>query len=237
MRPGAGWRSMAEPALAAQPLEVVRRRLRAQRLTGAPFATPAEAVAYSGAVQAQEYAEALWSLGLRVRGATAAGVEAACDRGEILRTHVLRPTWHFVGRGRPALAAAPHRRAHPGQERRPLPSARPRRRHAAPLRGGAGTHARRRRAAHAPRAGRRARGRGNRHRRAAPPAHPAQRRARGRDRQRPAARQAPHVPARSKGARPPPRGARARRTSRSSCGATSRATAPRRCATSPGGRA
>src|SRR4051812_44827444 len=88
---------MAERAPAPRdPLAVVRRRLRAQRLTGEPFGTPLEAVAWSGAVQAQEHAEALWSLGMRVRDATAAGVEAACDRGEILRTHVLRPTWHFV---------------------------------------------------------------------------------------------------------------------------------------------
>jgi len=78
------------------PLVVVRRRLQAQRLTGPPCATPAEAVAWSAGVQAQEYAEALWSLGMRVRDVTAADVEAACDRGEILRTHVLRPTWHFV---------------------------------------------------------------------------------------------------------------------------------------------
>ena len=79
-----------------QPLEIVRRRLHEQRLTGEPFATPAEAVAWSGAVQAQEYAEALWSLGMRVRDGRAADIEAACDRGELLRTHVLRPTWHFV---------------------------------------------------------------------------------------------------------------------------------------------
>ena len=79
------------------PLAVVRRRLRAQRLSGgAPFATPAEAVAWSGGVQAQEYAEALWSLAMRVRDVDLAAVEAACDRGEILRTHVMRPTWHFV---------------------------------------------------------------------------------------------------------------------------------------------
>jgi len=78
-------------------LATVRRRLRAQRLSGArPFATPVEAVAWSGAVQAQEYAEALWSLGMRVCDVTAADVEASCDRGEILRTHVMRPTWHFV---------------------------------------------------------------------------------------------------------------------------------------------
>ena len=74
----------------------MRRRLHEQRLTGEPFATPAEAVAWSGAVQAQEYAEALWSLGMRVRDGRASDIEAACDRGELLRTHVLRPTWHFV---------------------------------------------------------------------------------------------------------------------------------------------
>ena len=83
-------------AASPAPLEIVRRRLRAQRLDGEPFASPAEAVAWCGAVQAQEYAEALWSVGMRVRDATAAAVGAACDRGEILRTHVMRPTWHFV---------------------------------------------------------------------------------------------------------------------------------------------
>ena len=87
---------MPERAVAGDPLAVVRRRMAAQRLVGAPFATAAEAVASSGAVQAQEHAEALWSLGMRVADVTAADVEAASDRGEILRTHVLRPTWHFV---------------------------------------------------------------------------------------------------------------------------------------------
>jgi hypothetical protein len=78
------------------PLAIVRRRLHEQRLTGEPFETPAQAVAWSGAVQAQEHAEALWSLAMRVRDHTAADVQEACDRGEILRTHVMRPTWHFV---------------------------------------------------------------------------------------------------------------------------------------------
>ncbi|MDX6680425.1 MAG: hypothetical protein QOG94_464, partial [Solirubrobacteraceae bacterium] len=84
---------MVEPM---HPIEIVRRRLHAQRLTGEPFATAAQAVAYLGAVQAQEHAEALWALGARVRDHDEAAVAAACDRGEILRTHVLRPTWHFV---------------------------------------------------------------------------------------------------------------------------------------------
>ena len=78
------------------PASILRRRLHAQRLTGEPFATPAQAVRWSGAVQAQEHAEALWSLGMRVRDHDEAQVQAACDRGEIIRTHILRPTWHFV---------------------------------------------------------------------------------------------------------------------------------------------
>jgi hypothetical protein len=49
-----------------------------------------------GAVQAQEYLPAQWALGLRAPAVTAGAVEGAFDRGEILRTHVLRPTWHFV---------------------------------------------------------------------------------------------------------------------------------------------
>jgi hypothetical protein len=77
-------------------LAVVRRRMRAQRLTGPPLGSPAAAVAWLGAVQAQEFGEAKWSVGERVRGCTDADVEGAFARGEILRTHVLRPTWHFV---------------------------------------------------------------------------------------------------------------------------------------------
>ena len=78
------------------PLTVVRRRLAAQRLTGEPCADVSAAVAWSGVVQAQEHAEALWSLGMRVGAVTTDDVQAACDRGDVLRTHVLRPTWHFV---------------------------------------------------------------------------------------------------------------------------------------------
>lgn len=81
-------------------LTLVRERLHRQRLTGPPFADPVEAVARLGAVQGQEYAEALWSLGMRLDPAwDEAAVAAACDRGELLRTHLLRPTWHLVTPG------------------------------------------------------------------------------------------------------------------------------------------
>jgi len=74
----------------------VPSRLRAQRLVGRPFNAPADAVGCFGAVQAQDYPAAKWALGLRVRGATEAQIDHLYDMGAILRTHVLRPTWHFV---------------------------------------------------------------------------------------------------------------------------------------------
>ncbi|HET6361293.1 MAG TPA: winged helix DNA-binding domain-containing protein [Gemmatimonadota bacterium] len=48
------------------------------------------------AVQAQDYPAAKWALGSRMRSAVDADVERAFDDGAILRTHLLRPTWHFV---------------------------------------------------------------------------------------------------------------------------------------------
>jgi hypothetical protein len=53
-------------------------------------------VSYFGAMQAQEFLEALWSVGQRTPGLAEAEVEQAFAEGHILRTHVMRPTWHFV---------------------------------------------------------------------------------------------------------------------------------------------
>ena len=54
-------------------------------------------VRLQGAVQSQDYPGAKWALALRTATpVTDAQVEAAYDAGAILRTHVLRPTWHFV---------------------------------------------------------------------------------------------------------------------------------------------
>ena len=79
-------------------LTTVRRRLVTQRLAGAPFESAREVVGWLGAMQAQEFAEAKWSLAERMRGATDSDVEAAFARGDIIRTHALRPTWHFLAR-------------------------------------------------------------------------------------------------------------------------------------------
>src|SRR4051812_34060367 len=77
--------------------EVARLRLRNQRVTGEKLDSVAEVVSWLGCVQAQEYPLAKWSLGLRGGPSLHdADVDAALARGEILRTHILRPTWHFV---------------------------------------------------------------------------------------------------------------------------------------------
>jgi hypothetical protein len=76
--------------------EVLRRRLATQRLTGDAPSTAAEVVRVLGCVQSQEYGHALWSLGMRTSGLTVADVQAEFDSGSFLRTHILRPTWHFI---------------------------------------------------------------------------------------------------------------------------------------------
>ncbi|HEX8229499.1 MAG TPA: winged helix DNA-binding domain-containing protein [Chloroflexia bacterium] len=77
-------------------LDVAQARLHNQRLSGTRFERPEEVVGWMGAVQSQDYPAAKWALGLRSRGAVDADVERAFAEGTILRTHVMRPTWHFV---------------------------------------------------------------------------------------------------------------------------------------------
>lgn len=77
-------------------LDIINHRLRNQRLIGTPLATPADVVGWLGAVQAQEYGDAKWALALRARRTSDDEIERAFAAGTILRTHVLRPTWHFV---------------------------------------------------------------------------------------------------------------------------------------------
>ena len=51
-------------------------------------------------MQAQEISAAKWALGLRMRdGATDQEIDRALDDGRIVRTHLMRPTWHFVAAG------------------------------------------------------------------------------------------------------------------------------------------
>ena len=78
-------------------LRIAAERMQRQRLTKPAPADPVDVVEWFGAVQAQEYGPAKWALALRMRGCvTDAQIERACNDGRILRTHAMRPTWHFV---------------------------------------------------------------------------------------------------------------------------------------------
>ncbi len=71
-------------------------RLASQMILHTKFKTPGEVVSWMGAMQAQDYNMAKWAIGVRTNNCTNRMVEEAFNRGEILRTHVMRPTWHFV---------------------------------------------------------------------------------------------------------------------------------------------
>lgn len=76
--------------------EITDIRLLGQQLSEPQFDTPHDLVAWMGAIQGQDYNMAKWAIGLRLKSATIDKVEQAFAKGEILRTHVMRPTWHIV---------------------------------------------------------------------------------------------------------------------------------------------
>jgi hypothetical protein len=77
--------------------DLIRRRLANQRLLRSSLRTPADVVSWLGAMQSQDYPGAKWAIGLRA-AVTDEDVERAVDEGAIVRTHILRQTWHFVAR-------------------------------------------------------------------------------------------------------------------------------------------
>jgi winged helix DNA-binding protein len=76
--------------------DIAQRRLRNQHLVAPTLSDAAGVVRALGAVQAQDYAGAKWATAQRTKGLSDGDVERAMTSGAILRTHVLRPTWHFV---------------------------------------------------------------------------------------------------------------------------------------------
>jgi hypothetical protein len=71
-------------------------RLHSQQLAGTNFKSVKDLVGFMGGMQAQDYAMSKWAVGVRLAGVKDADVEQAVAAGEIIRTHVLRPTWHLV---------------------------------------------------------------------------------------------------------------------------------------------
>jgi hypothetical protein len=78
------------------PAELIKQRLLNQQLIDPVFKKPEQVVHRMGAVQAQDYAGSKWAVGLRTCTASDSSVEKAINEGKIIRTHVLRPTWHLV---------------------------------------------------------------------------------------------------------------------------------------------
>jgi len=73
-----------------------RQRLLNQHVTRPGLKRPEDVVRLLAAVQSQDYPGAKWSIGMRLARGTDAQIDEAFNEGRILRTHVLRPTWHFV---------------------------------------------------------------------------------------------------------------------------------------------
>lgn len=76
--------------------DVVKLRLANQQIAGTKLKTVKDIVGWMGALQAQDFNMAKWAIGVRLPGSTERTVRESFDKGEILRTHLLRPTWHFV---------------------------------------------------------------------------------------------------------------------------------------------
>jgi hypothetical protein len=77
-------------------LDLARERLTSSRLSGNPLESAQSVVGCLCAVQAQDYPGAKWAIAQRAEGVTDAGIDQLFHDGVIVRTHVLRPTWHIV---------------------------------------------------------------------------------------------------------------------------------------------
>jgi hypothetical protein len=77
-------------------VDLVQQRIVNQQLAGTKFKSANDIVSWMGAMQAQDYAMAKWAIGIRLPGSTDEGVEQAINSGEIIRTHLMRPTWHLI---------------------------------------------------------------------------------------------------------------------------------------------
>ncbi|MES2131472.1 MAG: winged helix DNA-binding domain-containing protein [Bacteroidota bacterium] len=76
--------------------DIAKLRLISQQIDSSDFESAADMVKWLGAIQAQEYAQSKWSIGLRLQHLTDSIIEKEISDAHILRTHLLRPTWHFI---------------------------------------------------------------------------------------------------------------------------------------------
>jgi hypothetical protein len=76
--------------------DIASLRLVNQQIVISSFTSARELLGWIGAMQAQDFPMAKWAVGLRTTGSTEQMINSAIDSGEIIRTHLLRPTWHMV---------------------------------------------------------------------------------------------------------------------------------------------
>lgn len=79
--------------------DIAALRLANQQISHGNLTTPKDLADWMGAMQAQDFRMVRWAIGLRIPGSDYSMVERAIDDGDIIRIHVLRPTWHYVSAG------------------------------------------------------------------------------------------------------------------------------------------
>ena len=76
--------------------DILHLRLANQQIAGTKLESPHDLVRWLGAIQAQDFRSALWSVGLRLPGSTSADIERAIRDRQIVRAWALRGTIHLV---------------------------------------------------------------------------------------------------------------------------------------------
>jgi hypothetical protein len=76
--------------------EISNTRLVSQMIAAPELKSVKDIVSWMGVIQAQDYSMAKWAIGVRMSDPSEKRIESSLDKGEILRIHVLRPTWHFI---------------------------------------------------------------------------------------------------------------------------------------------
>jgi hypothetical protein len=77
-------------------LDIARWRLRSQHLVSPHALSAGEVVGSLLAVQAENPGQAAWAVACRTQNPDQEDLATLLDGGAVVRTHVLRPTWHFV---------------------------------------------------------------------------------------------------------------------------------------------
>jgi hypothetical protein len=76
--------------------EISSIRLLNQQIVDPQFERIQDLIEWMGAMQAQVFNMMRWAVGIRMSEATDQSIKESFNKGEIIRTHLLRPTWHLV---------------------------------------------------------------------------------------------------------------------------------------------